>query len=48
LTENQIELWNRLSLAQQQSCAKLLSQLLQPIVMQPGDASAPDERSSHE
>ena len=46
--EKQVELWNRLSLDQQQICAKLLSQLLQQIVMQPGSASERDERSSHE
>jgi hypothetical protein len=46
--ENQVERWNRLSLDQQQICAKLLSQLLQQIVMQPGNASEPNERSNHE
>ena len=46
--ENQVELWNRQSLDQQQICAKLLSQLLQQIVMQPGNTSEPNERSNHE
>jgi hypothetical protein len=46
--ENQVELWNRLSLDQQQICTKLLSQLLQQIVRQPGNASEPNERSNHE
>jgi hypothetical protein len=46
--ETQAEVWRRLSPEQQQLCRKLLSQLLQQIVSQQGDASAPDERSTHE
>jgi hypothetical protein len=46
--EHQAELWNRLSLEQQQQCRKLLRQLLQQVVSQPDHASAPDERSNHE
>ena len=46
--ENQAELWSRLSLKQQELCRNLISQLLQQIVSQPVNASAPDERSSHE
>jgi hypothetical protein len=45
--ENQAELWNRLSLKQQERCRNLISQLLRQIVSHPSNAIA-DERSSHE
>jgi hypothetical protein len=41
-------MWNRSSPQQQQMCRNLLSQLLQHVVSQQGNASAPNERSSHE
>ena len=46
--DTQAGLWNRWTPAQQQLCRTLLSQLLQQIVNPPDQASAPDERSSHE
>jgi hypothetical protein len=46
--ESQADLWSRWSPEQQHLCRDLLSQLLQQIVSQQHEASAPDERSSHE
>ena len=43
--ENQAELWNRLSLEQQQQCRHLISQLLQQIMKIQDKGSASNERS---
>jgi hypothetical protein len=45
--ENQAELWNRLSLKQQEQCRNLISQLLRQIVSHPSDAIV-GERSNDE
>jgi hypothetical protein len=46
---SQAELWTSLSLAQQQTCQELLSQLLQEILRDPnGAAQSQERRDAHE